>query len=169
MVKLLDYQDRWDELEKSDNPFALVVMAHLKAKATVGKPESRLEWKTRLLEWLHRQGKSQEEVVDLFRFLELVMVLPEDLQEQFDTRVKEVAVSSGWPITPFERNAMRRGALQTAREDVLELLEVHFGSAPPSVAERLQFIQDLTILKRLLRLAHTAASLEEFERDLPQS
>ena len=31
-VKLLDYQNRWTKLEKSDNPFATVVMAHLKTQ-----------------------------------------------------------------------------------------------------------------------------------------
>jgi len=29
MVKLLDYQQRWSELEQSSNPFAVVIMAHL--------------------------------------------------------------------------------------------------------------------------------------------
>ncbi|MBD2615002.1 hypothetical protein H6G94_27625 [Nostoc punctiforme FACHB-252] len=29
-VKLLDYQSRWGELEKRNNPFAAVVMTHLK-------------------------------------------------------------------------------------------------------------------------------------------
>lgn len=30
MMKLLDYRGRWEELEASQNPFAWVVMAHLK-------------------------------------------------------------------------------------------------------------------------------------------
>ncbi len=34
VVKLLDYADKWDELEKSDNPFAVVVIAHLKTQET---------------------------------------------------------------------------------------------------------------------------------------
>ncbi len=33
-VKLWDYNECWSELEASDNPFATVVMAHLKTKAT---------------------------------------------------------------------------------------------------------------------------------------
>ena len=31
VVKLRDYAARWDALEASDNPFAMVVMAHLQA------------------------------------------------------------------------------------------------------------------------------------------
>jgi hypothetical protein len=34
VVKLLDYGQHWQELENSDNPFATVVMAHLKAQET---------------------------------------------------------------------------------------------------------------------------------------
>ncbi len=33
-VKLLDYEESWSELEASSNPFAIIVMAHLKTKAT---------------------------------------------------------------------------------------------------------------------------------------
>jgi len=29
IVKLIDYKQRWEELEKSDNPFAIIVMAYL--------------------------------------------------------------------------------------------------------------------------------------------
>jgi hypothetical protein len=37
--KLLDWHARWAELEASPNPFALVVMAHLKARsAKTGRP-----------------------------------------------------------------------------------------------------------------------------------
>ncbi|KYC41765.1 hypothetical protein WA1_17195 [Scytonema hofmannii PCC 7110] len=39
IVKLLDYQNRWAELEASDNPFATVVMAHLKMQQTTKKPQ----------------------------------------------------------------------------------------------------------------------------------
>ncbi|MCP4660679.1 MAG: hypothetical protein GY856_35205, partial [bacterium] len=34
VIKLLDYNDRWAELESSANPFAMVAMAHLKTRAT---------------------------------------------------------------------------------------------------------------------------------------
>lgn len=36
VVKLLDYGQQWQELENTGNPFATVVMAHLKAQETRG-------------------------------------------------------------------------------------------------------------------------------------
>lgn len=40
VAKVVDYADRWDELEASDNPFAIVVMAHLKTRDTRNDEES---------------------------------------------------------------------------------------------------------------------------------
>src|SRR5438874_8225928 len=44
-VKLLDYEARWEELEASRNPFAVLVMAHLRTMTTRHDPESRFQWK----------------------------------------------------------------------------------------------------------------------------
>jgi len=48
-VKFRDYKERWLELEPSINPFATLVMAHLKTRATRKDPEERLRWKMRLV------------------------------------------------------------------------------------------------------------------------
>jgi hypothetical protein len=44
-TKLLDYKDKWLYLENHDNPFAIVVMAHLKALETRKDHLSRKQWK----------------------------------------------------------------------------------------------------------------------------
>ncbi len=49
MVKLLDFEERLDELEKSENPFATMIAAHWMAMRTTGDPEDRCAWKLRLL------------------------------------------------------------------------------------------------------------------------
>jgi hypothetical protein len=45
IVKLIDYEQRWAELEASDDPMAIMVMAHLRTKSTAGDPQSRKQWK----------------------------------------------------------------------------------------------------------------------------
>jgi hypothetical protein len=40
-VKLLDYWNKWEELEHSTNPFAIVVMTHLKGLETRKNPQQR--------------------------------------------------------------------------------------------------------------------------------
>jgi hypothetical protein len=49
VVKLLDYEARWNDLEQSTNPFTVIVMAELKARATRRDPEGRLHWKLSLV------------------------------------------------------------------------------------------------------------------------
>ena len=53
IVKLLDYEAQWADLEASRNPFAIVTMAHLKTKATRKDFQSRKDWKLRLTRILY--------------------------------------------------------------------------------------------------------------------
>jgi hypothetical protein len=73
-VKLLDYQERWDELEQNRNPFATVVMAHLKMMDTKKNPEQRKEWKLRLIRRLYEAGYRRQDVLNLFRFIDWLIL-----------------------------------------------------------------------------------------------
>jgi hypothetical protein len=53
VVKLLDYAPKYQELEADPNPFAVVVLAQLKALETRGAPEERYTWKVRLVKGLY--------------------------------------------------------------------------------------------------------------------
>lgn len=44
-AKLLNYRNKWSDLEQSQNPFAVVVMAHLRTMETRRDARRRLEWK----------------------------------------------------------------------------------------------------------------------------
>jgi len=55
-VKLLDYAPRWEELAASRNPFAVVVLAHLKTLATHRDAPERLRWKLNLIRSLYEGG-----------------------------------------------------------------------------------------------------------------
>lgn len=60
IVKLLDYKDRWEELKNSDNPFAIVVMAHLKMLETKKNYVDRLYWKLEISKILYVKGYSED-------------------------------------------------------------------------------------------------------------
>ena len=55
-ICLHDYQTRQAELEASDNPFATVVMAHLRTGATRRDLAGRLQWKLRLMRRMYEHG-----------------------------------------------------------------------------------------------------------------
>jgi hypothetical protein len=46
----------------SKNPFAVIVMAHLKELETKGKVDERLFWKVTLVKRLYEKGYSKEDV-----------------------------------------------------------------------------------------------------------
>ncbi len=81
-VKLLDYLP-WDALEASTNPFATVVMTHLKTQETRHDPEGRLQWKRALIRCLYERGMARDDVLRLFHFLNRLLWLPDELTTRF--------------------------------------------------------------------------------------
>ena len=69
VVKLVDFADKWEELEKSENIFSLCVMAQLKAMETKRVNEQRRRWKMYLLRLMLQKGYKREEVFHLLQSL----------------------------------------------------------------------------------------------------
>ncbi|MEO5335195.1 MAG: hypothetical protein H7839_24550 [Magnetococcus sp. YQC-5] len=79
-VKLLDYAEM--ELEQSNNPFAIVTLAHLYAKKTRHLVEDRYDVKRKIIFGLYRKGFSRQQVNALFLFIDWVMHLPKELDKR---------------------------------------------------------------------------------------
>ncbi|MFE1747526.1 transposase [Coleofasciculus sp. H7-2] len=168
-VKLLDYEAQWQSLEQSTNPFAVIIMAHLKAQATRRNPEGRLQWKLSLVRGLYERGYSRENILELFRLIEWMMVLPEELQFGFEETLNRYEEERRMPfITPIERRGIRKGIVQTSRENVIEVLETRFETVPSSIVESVNSIEDPALLKQLLKQAITVNSVEEFQQAIAQ-
>ena len=84
-VKLLDFLDHASELETSNNPFAMVTLAHLQAKKTRKQPEQRYQAKLLLIHRLYQRGFARQQVIDLFRFLDWVLTLPKEADKRLMT------------------------------------------------------------------------------------
>ena len=165
VVKLLDYQGQLSALEQSTNPFAVMVMAHLRTLATRGLPQERLRWKMSLIRGMYERGYSRDRILQLFRLIEWMMVLPEELERDFRNELRHLREENRMPyITGFERDGMAK----MARENVGEILETRFEVLPPDLSERLNAIEDIALLKRLHKRAITVASVEEFEQVMAQ-
>ncbi len=72
-------------------------------------------------------------------------------------------------VTSFERLARQEGILQGSRENVIEVLEVRFEVLPSDLIETINQIEDLELLKTLLRQGITIGSLDEFQGLLERS
>jgi hypothetical protein len=107
VVKLLDFRGRETELEEDANPFAKIVLAHLKALETRRDVENRREWKFRLVRGLYERGFSKEDIRQLMRLIDWLMELPEAVQERFDRELDEYEEGRKMPyVTSWERNGM---------------------------------------------------------------
>ena len=113
IVKLLDYAPKYQELEADPNPFAVVVLAHLKALETRRSPAERHAWKVRLVKGLYERGMDPEDVRQLFRFIDWVMELPEPLEELFWDEITAFQQENMMPFVDIaERKGMEKGMEQ---------------------------------------------------------
>jgi len=116
-VKLLDYRERWSELEAGENPFGTVVRAYLKARETTQDHSERLIWKWRLTKELYQRGLDKDTILNLFRFIDWIMQLPEELEQAFKDRLGHFEAERKMPyVTSIERMGKKEGLLQGRQE-----------------------------------------------------
>ena len=150
IVKLLDYESQWADLEASRNPFAIVTMAHLKTKSTRKDLQSRKEWKFRLTRMLYEQGYERQDIVKLYRFLDWILELPNDLKQAFHEDLARYEQERQMPyVTDIERMGEARGEArgeqrgeQRQRSFILRQLTRRIGIVPENLGDR---IQDMSI------------------------
>jgi hypothetical protein len=161
IVKLLDYQ--WEELEQSNNIFAIVVMAHLKTKATNSNLSAREQWKWNLARLLYERGYNRKEIVDLYKVIDLMMALSEDLQLSFDQKFANYQEERKMPlVTNIERRAIEKTRKETQKQNIIKLLQVRFGDIPENLIASINQIDDTSFLEQLLVSTISVNSLEEF-------
>ncbi len=119
IVKLLDYQSQWEQLETSDNVFAIVVMAHLKTLETRHNGRERQRWKFALIRGLYQRGFEAQEVISLLHFIDWLMNLPEELNQQLWQEVNQLQEEQRMQyLTSFERRAKQEGLEQGIEQGV---------------------------------------------------
>jgi hypothetical protein len=138
-IKLLDYENLFDELENSDNPFATVVMAHLKTQQTRSSPEQRKIWKFSLIRRLYDLGLEEQDIRNLYRFIDWVMILPKALENQFWEEFKQFEQERTMRyVTTGERIGYERGEQEGEQRLILRLLQRRVGELSPELQERIQ-------------------------------
>ncbi len=167
VAKVVDYAGRWDELEASDNPFAIVVMAHLKTRDTHNDEEGRKRWKLYLVRRLYERGYRREDVINLFHFIDWLMRLPEKMEESFWAEMHRYEEGKKIEyVTSVERigikKGMQQGMLINAQDMLIEVLTERFGRVSDELSEQIKRINSRERLKDILRQALRVKSFEEF-------
>jgi hypothetical protein len=181
VVKLLDYAADVPGLEANPNPFAAMVLAHLKTRETHHDPDTRCVWKIRLIKGLYERGLSKENVRDLFRMIDWMMDLPEAQYQRFWQEMQQYEKEKHVPyITSVERHGMERGKregllegkreglVEGKREGLLEgitsCLKLRFGAEGVQLLPAIQSLSEVDRLQAILRALETAADLDEVRR-----
>jgi hypothetical protein len=173
IVKLLDYADDVPALESNPNPFAAVVLAHLKTRETRQDPDARRVWKVRLVKGLYERGLSKQDVRELFRLIDWMMDLPEAQYQQFWQELEQYEKEKQVPyVTSVEQHGIekgkREGLVEGLREGLLKgitsCLKLQYGAKGLEVLPAIQSVTDIDRLQQILAAIETAAALEEVRR-----
>jgi hypothetical protein len=130
-VKLMDYETQWSQLEQSRNPFAVVVMSHLKTRETKDNAIDRKAWKITLIKRLYELDYNRSDILNLFQFVDWVMILPEGLKQTFWEELRTYEEERKMPyITSVEEigydRGLNEGKAEGERSIVLRLLNRRF-------------------------------------------
>jgi predicted transposase YdaD len=175
VCKLLDLARNETRLLRNPNPFAIVVLAQIKALQTKGLLRQRRPWKTTLARLGYERNYPKRTILDLFSFVDWIIVLPQKLEREFDREHAQYEDSKSMKyVTNIERRGRAEGraegrtegraeALRTA---ALDFLEARFGELPYELREELQALDSEAMLQRLPRLAAVVTDLDDFRRQL---
>jgi hypothetical protein len=170
IVKLLDYADRVAELEAERNPFAAVVLAHLKTVETRHEPAQRRDWKIRLVKSLFDRGLSAEEIRQLFRLIDWLMDLPREFAKEFQEQIHRFEEERQMPyVTSIERMAreegleegLQRGELRALKRGIEVALELKFGTDGLQLLPLVREVSQVEMLRAVQDSIRTARTLDE--------
>lgn len=176
LVKLLDYRDKWEELERDRNPFALVTRAFLKTVETQGHDHERYQWKKRFLLELYHVGMSRAAVQSLFEFVSVVMSLPEAKDEELYDEITSTAEEQNMSLLAIaERKGIEKGVEQGLeqglergferglQQTIADILEIKFGVAALALISHVEQVASVEVLQKIRVGLKQARSLEEAE------
>ncbi|WP_254721849.1 DUF4351 domain-containing protein [Kovacikia minuta] len=118
---------------------------------------------TRLNRRLYESGYGRREVLNLFKFIDWVMILPEGLKQAFWLELKAYEEERKVPyITSVEEIGFERGIQEGQRSLVLLLLEQRVGKLPEGIRDRLSQL-NLAQLEALAIALLNFSTLAELE------
>jgi len=169
--KLTDFREKLPELEKSTNPFGLLVASTLHAQSTKQSSNVRRRAKFRMVRQLFKSGLGKKEVQEFLKLVDWVLQLSPEQTTIFDEELIELEKETDMPyITSFERKGLEQGLEKGRLEGrlfaLLDALDARFGEVPEALKKELENISDQQRLRELHRLAVTVKTLGEFQEDL---
>ena len=123
IMKLIDYNEKIAELEGSNNPFAIILLAQL-AALKKQEVELKLASKLQITKKLYDSGFNRKEVIELFRFVDWVISLPKEIEVEYMKNLAKLEKEEFEKnfICPAEKIWMEQGAASTAMKIAHKML-----------------------------------------------
>ena len=164
VCNLLELGRSETRLLRNPNPFAIVVLAQIKALQTKGLLRQRRVWKTTLAKLGYERHYSKRTILDLFSFVDWVMLLPKKLERDFDREHTRYEDSRSMKyVTGIERRGIEKGiekGIVHGRKDGAESARVDLvrkwlakGKSATQIAELMEIT--LSESRRLIRKAQS--------------
>lgn len=177
VAKLLDFAKQWETLQRSRNPFAMVVLAHLITRQTRKRPRARYAAKVKLIKELYERGWAAADVRQVFRVIDWMMNLPKPLEVDFCHEIKQYEEDKHMPfITTPERIGREEGRTEGLTEGLTKgrteglikgievAIELKLGEAGLGLMTEIRAIADEAKLETILHAIRTAAGPEDLRR-----
>ena len=137
-----------------DNPFAVIILAHLHAMNTKGDPDERRVEKVRLIKSSYERW-DRDEIQRLMRLIDWLVNLPKALELQVRGEIDAYEKEKHMPYIPtYERRAAEegeaRGKAIGLQEGIALGLRLKFGKTSDSLIEEVRQINDLDMLHRII-------------------
>ncbi len=110
VVKVPDFVPQRNELEGSRNPFAVILLAQLRANEKKGDNDFRFAAKRELVFRLYDKGFTRADIHELFRMIDWLITLPKELEEKLEQEI--FAYEERQPmdlVSRLELRAIQRG------------------------------------------------------------
>lgn len=137
IVKLADYKNKEKELDESNNPFAIVVLAHLKTKDTKNDKTRRRVEKLAIIKHLYQKGYTRQDIINLFRFIDWIMSLPKKDEKLFWQELEVYEKEGKMPyVTSVERIGFERGMQQGMQQQGIQIISKQISKKFKSKVEK---------------------------------
>jgi len=170
LIKLIDYQEKGEELEQNPNPFSIVVMSFLKTIETKGSEQERYSWKKQFLLELSERGLTRDIIFLLYQFIDLIINLSEEFEIALTEEILKIEEAKKMSIiTSAERigiekgkkEGKKEGKIEGLQESIYDIFEIKFGKNIYELFAQVKEIQDIEILQKIRLGLKKAQTLEE--------
>ncbi len=183
IAKLESFRARWVELVRSDSPFAIIVMAHLKTQDTRLDEDRRYNAKLDLVRMIRKKGFSLDTFRNIFGVIDWMMQLSDEKEMRFNAEMRKIEEEIQMTfMSHFETLTMEKGiekgiekgkelgkemgSILTLRESILDLLRAKHEKIPAAITRRVKAISDAKQLRAVWKRVLCAETMAEVKAAL---